>query len=241
MPLEILVNGRHASVCDGCKSIRASTYALMEGSDLTRTKKGQRYGTVGWRVPASDDSILQVRNRDYHPGYRHRRDRIEMMRILRLADGSFRRHGSLAAAHLTDRCARRTIRAATLRGGTSHHRRNTKADRKKRSDQKYGDKAHEHHRSPDRQNPQQRPKHPASRHPVRRIGLDPITLILGLGRTRSISRKARAEVPRGAQPSRTVSIQDTSHGCDLEQTRYYFGNFGQRGELYAKIASNGLG
>jgi hypothetical protein len=148
----------------------------MEGSDLTRTKKGQRCRTVGWRVPASDDSILQVRNRDYHPGYRHRRDRIEMKRILRLADGSVRRHRNLAAAHLTDRCDRRTIRAATLCGGTSHHRRNAKAERKKRSNQKYGDKAHGRQLSPDRQNPQQRPKHPASRHRVRRISLDPITV-----------------------------------------------------------------
>ncbi len=126
----------------------------MEGSDLTGTKQGKRNGTVGWRIPTSDDSILQVRNCDYHPGYRHRRDRIKMMCILRLADGSVRRDGSLAAAHLIH-CARRTIRAATICRGTSHHRRNIDAERKEHSDQKDGDKAHGHHRNPDQQNSQQ--------------------------------------------------------------------------------------
>lgn len=88
-----------------------------------------------------------MRYRNYHAGRWHRHDRIEMLRLWCLADGSVRRHRSFAAVHLTHRCARQTIRAATLCSRTSHHGRNTKAERNERNDEKYGEKAHDHHRT----------------------------------------------------------------------------------------------
>jgi hypothetical protein len=40
----------------------------------------------------SDHVMSQVRNRDYHRGYGHTRDRIEMLSVLRLAGRSVRCH-----------------------------------------------------------------------------------------------------------------------------------------------------
>jgi hypothetical protein len=100
---------------------------------------------VGWRIATSDDGISQMRNRNNHSRYRHPRDGNKMLRVFCLANVSVGRHWSFAAVHLTHRCARRTIRAATFLRRTRHHRRNTDAEWKERSDEKYGEKAHDHH------------------------------------------------------------------------------------------------
>ena len=88
-------------------------------------------------------------------GCGHTPDRIEMLRVSRLAGRSIRRHRRLAAAQLIHRRARRTIRAAARRCRTRHRRRNIHAERKQQSDKNYGEKAHDHDRNPDRYEPQQ--------------------------------------------------------------------------------------
>jgi hypothetical protein len=128
--------------------IRASTYALMEGSDLTGTEQGQRSRAVRRRVSTSDDDVLQVRNRDRHPSYRNPADRIKMVRVSSLTGSSIRRRGSLTAINLAHRSARRTIRPTTSRCGTSRPRRSTNPAGKQQSHQQNSKKPHNRHLSP---------------------------------------------------------------------------------------------
>ena len=52
---------------------------------MTGTEKANEAGRSGGEYPRAIDSILQVRYCDCHPGPGHRRDRIEMLRVLCLA------------------------------------------------------------------------------------------------------------------------------------------------------------
>ena len=78
----------------------------------------------------SYDNVPQVRNRDYHRGYGHARDRIKMLGVFRLAGRSIGCDWRLAAAELIHWSAARTIRAAARRCETGHRRRRWHAERK---------------------------------------------------------------------------------------------------------------
>ena len=86
----------------------------------------------------SDHVISQVRGRDYQCGYRHTRDRIEMLRVLRLVGRSIWNGRRFAAAELIHRSVPRTVCAAARRRGTGHPGRRTHAERKQQSDKNYG-------------------------------------------------------------------------------------------------------
>jgi len=96
----------------------------------------------------SDHVISQVRNRDYHCGYGHTRDRIEMLGVLRLAGRSVCCHWRFAAVELIRWSAPRTVHAAASSCGTSHRRWRTHAERKQQRDENSREKAHGLYRIP---------------------------------------------------------------------------------------------
>lgn len=83
-------------------------------------------------------------NRDYHRGYGHAPDRIQMLGVARLVGRSVRCHGRFAAAELIHWSIARTIRAAARHCGTGHRGCRRHAERKQQSDQEYREKAHPH-------------------------------------------------------------------------------------------------
>src|SRR5229473_2481843 len=70
------------------RRIRASNYALREGSDLAGAEKCQRSETIGWRVSTTDCGTSQLRSHGYDRGSIQTPDTIELLHGMRLIDRS---------------------------------------------------------------------------------------------------------------------------------------------------------